>query len=328
MPQNKLYDSNVVTIKRFNEEYRITWNKSMRIKGMEEVKDNVSRETLSANVRKELPVLSQAEKYRKFSESLIRAKSKVREYILCNEFSHFVTLTADPSKFRDRFDVKSVADKVTQTISNYNKREGVKKGFKVTYVLIPEKHPTSGAIHFHGFMNLPLNEIRINKNGYPEWGVYADKCGFMSISILRDKNRAASYIAKYMAKDMMSTTLADKGSHAYYASKGLNKAMTVYQGHAEFMPDIEWDWMHPDGYCAVKTLTPGALRSFVKDLFPRGFLRVENTPFDPPEFIDVKVLYENKKTIDKLLRVRYNKKCKGDVPLKMNYISYNRRERK
>lgn len=317
MSQKKLYDSNVVTIKRFNDEYRVTWNKSMRIKGMEEVKDNVSRETLCSDSRKELSAPSQAEKYRKFSESLVRAKSKVREYILCNEFSHFVTLTADPAKFRDRFDVKSVADKLTQTISNYNKREGAKKDFKVTYVLIPEKHPTSGAIHFHGFMNLPKDEIRINKNGFPEWGVYADKCGFMSISILRDKNRAASYITKYMAKDMMSTTLADKGSHAYYASKGLNKAITVYQGHAEFIPGMEWDWIHPDGYCAVKVLTSGALRSFVKTLFPRGFVRVENTPFDPPEFIDVKVIYENKKVVDKLAKKRYSNSGRGNTPQKV-----------
>lgn len=325
MSQNKLYDSNVVTIKRFNDEYRVTWNKSMRIKGMEDTKDNVSRETLASNVCNEPSVHSQADKYRKFSESLIRAKSKVREYILCNEFSHFVTLTADPLKFRDRFDVKSVADKVTQTISNYNKREGTKKDFKVTYVLIPEKHPTSGAIHFHGFMNLPLDEIRINKNGFPEWGVYVDKCGFMSMSALRDKNRAASYITKYMAKDMMSTTLDDKGSHAYYASKGLSKAATVFQGHAEFSPNIEWDWVHPDGFCAVKTLTKGAFSAFVKDLMLPGFCSVEFSPFDP-ELVDVKILYENKKAIDKLRSIRHNRKCKGDVP-RMNYIPYYRRKK-
>lgn len=327
MHQSKLYDSNVVTIKRFNDEYRVTWNKSMRIKGMEETNDNVSRETLASNVCKESSAHSQADKYRKFSESLIRAKSKVREYILCNDFSHFVTLTADPKKFSDRFDVKSVSDKVTQTISNYNKREGHKKGFKVTYVLIPEKHPTSGAIHFHGFMNLPSDEIRTNKNGFPEWSVYVDKCGFMSMSVLRDKNRAASYITKYMSKDMMATTLADKGSHAYYASKGLSKAVTVFQGHAELSPLIDWDWIHPDGYCAIKSLTKGALSAFVKELMLPGFRSVEFSPFDP-NLVDVKILYENKKAIDKLLSIRYNKKCKGDVPLKMNYISYNRRKRK
>lgn len=330
--QNKLYDFDVVTIKKYSDDnYRVTWNKSMRIKGQENVSDsecdtphniqNLSRETLT-----------QKEKYVKFSESLIRAKSTVRDYILCNDFTFFVTLTCNPDKFRDRYDVKTTADKITQTISDYNKRQGKVKGFKVIYVLIPEKHPTSGAIHFHGFMTLPEDELRTNKNGYKEWGIYADKCGYMSISKIRDINKAASYITKYMAKDLMSTTLSDRGSHAYYCSRGLKKPELFFQGHAKILPGTEWDWIHPDGFCAVKNVTLAGLKVFVDTRFfqeykvLKHFRKVEFTPFDP-EFIDVKILYENKKTIYKLRSIRYTRKCNGDVP-RMNYITYNRRKRK
>lgn len=38
----------------------------------------------------------------------------------------------------------------------------------------------------------------------------------------------------------------------YYASKGLEKAVALYRGHANYTGN--WDWIHPDGYVKIKTL--------------------------------------------------------------------------
>ena len=74
-----------------------------------------------------------------------RAAARVRDIALCNQFSHFVTLTLDAAKV-DRFDMSAVLHKLRIWLDNRVRRRGLK------YVLVPELHK-DGAIHFHGFFN-------------------------------------------------------------------------------------------------------------------------------------------------------------------------------
>ena len=125
----------------------------------------------------------------KLENNLSRAKSKVRELVLCNEFEYFVTLLLSPRKIK-RTDLKLAITRINRIISDMNKM----RADRVTYVLIPEKHK-DGAWHFHGFIHgLTKNDIRINQNNYPEWKQYADKLGFMNMSKIENKDRAKLFV--------------------------------------------------------------------------------------------------------------------------------------
>lgn len=72
-----------------------------------------------------------------------RAAARVRDIALCNEFTHFVTLTLNAAKV-DRYDMSAVLKKMRIWLDNRVRRRGLR------YILVPELHK-DGAIHFHGF---------------------------------------------------------------------------------------------------------------------------------------------------------------------------------
>lgn len=74
-----------------------------------------------------------------------RAAARVRDIALCNEFTHFVTLTLDAAKV-DRYNMSAVLKKMRIWLDNRVRRRGLR------YILVPELHK-DGAIHFHGFFN-------------------------------------------------------------------------------------------------------------------------------------------------------------------------------
>lgn len=80
-----------------------------------------------------------------------RARTKVRDLALSNEFRYFVTLTLDGGKV-ERYDVRAVTKKLNAWLDNAVRRHGLK------YVLVPELHK-DGAIHFHGFINDALRVV-------------------------------------------------------------------------------------------------------------------------------------------------------------------------
>lgn len=91
-----------------------------------------------------------------------RARTKVRDLALSNEFRYFVTLTLDGGKV-DRYDVAAVTKKLNQWLDNAVRRHGLK------YVLVPELHK-DGAIHFHGFVNDALRVVDSGTVIPPEGG--------------------------------------------------------------------------------------------------------------------------------------------------------------
>lgn len=74
-----------------------------------------------------------------------RAKARVRQIALANDFDYFVTLTQDPGKV-NRYDEKESIRKLSKWCENQVQRYGLR------YVVIPERHK-DGAIHYHGFMS-------------------------------------------------------------------------------------------------------------------------------------------------------------------------------
>ena len=141
-------------------------------------------------------------------ESRRRARSKVRDIALCNQFTHMFTWTLDP-KLVDRYDPEQVYKKVRPFLSNMTQR----KDFR--YVVIPEYHilkpgEERPAIHFHGLCSLGSVRIersmkrgrpRYDKHGRPVYNMTDWGFGWSTVVPLDDNyERAVNYVTKYISK--------------------------------------------------------------------------------------------------------------------------------
>lgn len=193
----------------------------------------------------------------KLDSNICRARAQVREYGLCNDWEYFVTLTLRPDG-RDRYDLKAYRRQLSQWLRDMRKQTGA----DLHFLLVPEKHQ-SGAWHMHGlFASLPSDSLVLfdsrqhlphhilDKLGRGQtvynWPAYAEKFGFCEVEPLRNRDKAVSYITKYITKDL-ACSVSQMGAHLFYASKGLNRAETLKRGHLQQPLDFAFE----NDYCGV-----------------------------------------------------------------------------
>lgn len=236
MPMSKSspYIADQYIIKQLGEHtIKITYCKCLRESGWEDEREH--KDKCSVNTEK-------------LSNNLSRTKSTVKELVMCNEWDYWCTFTIDKEKY-DRYNLKAYIKDLSRFLLNYNRY--CNDDEKVKYILIPEQHK-DGAWHMHGFIKgIKEKDLYTNIHGYLTWKQYESKFGFISMSKLESKEKASSYMMKYMTKDI-EKNVTGLNAHMYYASKGLKHATELYRGSALFKG--EYDWEHPDGYCKVKTI--------------------------------------------------------------------------
>lgn len=151
----------------------------------------------------------------RFDSNLCRARSTVRNLILCNRFDYFCTFTFSGEKI-DRYNFKACKKRLSDLFKNYKNRYA--PDFK--YLVIPEFHK-DGGVHFHGMVNgirpgdfsVPDMIYKRNKKTdaltlvpntkkYVDWQYYSQKLGFFSCSAVRDVEACANYVTKYITKDL------------------------------------------------------------------------------------------------------------------------------
>lgn len=180
-----------------------------------------------------------------------RARRKIFDYCICNDFDLFITLTLDASLI-DRENPAAVIKKLNSFLGNRVKRKGLK------YIGVPEYHK-NGGIHFHflttscGFelvdsgtvsiegRKKPIKKSTAKKYGIPEsewhtvYNVVDWKLGF-STAIFTYGSRGA--VAQYMSKELCKSvqkTLVQNGSidkiggRWYYHGGDLKKPLVVYE---------------------------------------------------------------------------------------------------
>ena len=228
------YIRDVFTVKQYGEHtVKIAYCSTIREKGWEDDRQHAAKGSVNTD---------------KLENNLSRAKSTVKEYALCNQWDYWCTFTIDPQKY-DRFNLDNFAKDFAEFLHNYNRR--CPEEYRVKYLLVPEQHK-DGAWHMHGFLKgIKPGDLYTNKHGYLTWKQYEKRFGFISMDSIKDMDKAASYILKYMTKDA-DKNVTELNKHMYYASKGLDKAVELYRGKADFHGN--WDWEHPDGFFKVKTL--------------------------------------------------------------------------
>lgn len=177
----------------------------------------------------------------KLKPSVSRARSRVLEIGLCNDWDYFITITLDKNKY-DRYNLDKFRKDLAQWIRVRERSLG-----DIKYLFLPERHQ-DGAWHIHGLIKGDLkSEFTPFKSGvhpkylvngdFANWPRLADKFGFVSVARLRSKEGAARYMCKYISKAMDKLSL-EVGKHLYFASFGLKRAekYVVFGYVPEFEP--------------------------------------------------------------------------------------------
>ena len=183
----------------------------------------------------------------RFESSVVRSRSRIAELGFNNPWKYFFTFTLSPEKMTEwglsRHDLNGVKVKLAKAFNNYRNRRA--KDFR--YLCIPEPHK-DGAVHFHGFlMGVPESDLTINQNGYLDFPYFAERFGWVSIDPLKNREKAAAYITKYVSKSMFSGYDGGKDNndkdkndkngasidfhkHLYFCSKGLTRDRVIAVG--------------------------------------------------------------------------------------------------
>lgn len=160
------------------------------------------------------------------ADSLKRAKDKIQDIALCNNFQYFVSLTFNPKKV-DSFDVFKVKKAVKIWLDN-----GVKR-HNFSYIAVPEYHK-SGRIHIHALISGDLQLVDSGKRHYgkiiyniSDW---QEKFGFCTaIPIDGNINHLAYYVTKYITKGN------DKiFGRFYWSSRNLTRSPEIQYFNTDF----------------------------------------------------------------------------------------------
>lgn len=163
----------------------------------------------------------------------VRSRNQIKDYILSNDFDMFWTLTFSSDRESDQLCFSRLANWLKYMKKKYGLFE---------YIFIPERHK-DGCLHFHGVTGRFKGSV-IN-SGVKHKGVNVYNCndwnyGFSTISMVRSKEKTASYVTKYITKSL-SQEIVGKGKKKYWSSRGLRKPEETYFEYVPFDDKIP-DW--------------------------------------------------------------------------------------
>lgn len=141
-------------------------------------------------------------------KSFVRTKKTVYDIARANCWEWFLTFTFSPDKV-DRYSYEECASKMSNWLKYMRKQCP-----DMVYLVVPEKHK-DGAFHFHGlFSNCFKLGLRFSgyydNSGRPIFNVGKYNYGFTTATQVSDSKRAASYLSKYITKDLCSVSMNRK----------------------------------------------------------------------------------------------------------------------
>lgn len=162
---------------------------------------------------------------RKKVDNMKRAQQKVYDIARSNSFTHFITLTFDPEKV-DSYDYSACCSSLLSFTKLLNRHA-------CTYVLVSEKHE-SGRYHFHGLIT--LGSLSLSRAASPYDGSFLSdeqgrviynlpqyNLGFSTATEISDSARTASYLSKYLTKELS----VPKGKKCYWASRSCERPLVT-----------------------------------------------------------------------------------------------------
>ena len=185
--------------------------------------------------------------------SLRRAKKRIGDYILCNDFDLFVTFTMN-SKHGDRKDSEASRKKLIGWLKNQRNRNG-----KFRYIVVPEFHGDKKALHFHSLIGgytgtveqaiNPKTGRPLIQKGKPTFQIPGYTLGYTNVKLIgskqEDRSRLSAYLKKYIIKDMP----VFEGKQRYWVSKHLELPLI------ENNPEQWYHHVEPDWWCEFENGT-------------------------------------------------------------------------
>jgi hypothetical protein len=159
-----------------------------------------------------------------------RARTKVRRYCVANRLVYFWTLTYPGDGEHDPKHVR------THIRSFFRRLRGV-AGEALPYVWVTEWHKTDHGLHVHFAINRFVDQAiveRIWRHGYV-WVEGPSGWAATGAEQREQARRVASYIAKYLTKDVGRTPA---GMHRYEVAQGFQPRSVVFAGTSP--GDLYW----------------------------------------------------------------------------------------
>ena len=237
---------------------RLGYNDGYLRPDRDNIEDNFMKE--NEQIRKAVEK-RRAERNENRMDSIKRSKDKVFDIVYQNEFKYFVTLTLCESDKVDRRNPKDVIRVLSKWLNNAVTRKGLQ------YILIPEYHPSSGAIHAHALINdcfrledsgrriyhgkawkvEDLEKYRVYTGGLkPVFNIPDWKYGFSTaIPLDGEVARVAYYITKYVTKDIQKIF-----GKFFWSSKNIVRDTNVHYLNVDYnaVPKKEYSPMYGLGF--------------------------------------------------------------------------------
>ena len=168
--------------------------------------------------------------------SCSRSCSLIKEYVLCNDFDYFFTLTI---KDDIKYNYAACCEYIKNSFKEYARR-CKRQDIEFKYIYVFEK-TKKGALHVHGFIS-GLFDLYLNKYGYKS-SLYFDHIGFQNYSDSSSVN--AFYLIKYIIKSPI-----EELPHNFYKSRNLKKADISYI-HDNFAEFFNLSWTFENQFCKM-----------------------------------------------------------------------------
>lgn len=147
------------------------------------------------------------------ARSLRRSMQSIYEIARSNSFDYFVTFTFS----ENRYDYDSCKSKLLQWLKNFQKRKA-----RIEWLCVPEQHK-DGAWHFHAMIQGDMSAYLVAGLHDGRYIIPSYRFGINELEPIRDSNRCAAYITKYITKEL---ALCLKNKRRYFYSAGLKKPVT------------------------------------------------------------------------------------------------------
>lgn len=170
-------------------------------------------EKLPLSIRKLWSDKPKTSEYQLLDRSMRRAKTEIKDIILCNKFDMFATFTfngdeKNVEKFGYTVHNRQDPNELKAVMSKWLKAQRRKYG-KFEYIIVPEFHKDGRSLHFHALFNGYKGNLADSgqyKNGRKIWHISGYSHGHSSIVKIKqttqDVGRVGSYLTKYVTKDM------------------------------------------------------------------------------------------------------------------------------
>lgn len=150
-------------------------------------------------------------------KSIDRSHRILKDLIMCNNFTHFFTLTISPGSM-NRYDDELVQSKVKIWLNN------IRRHNSIGYIIVPERHK-DGALHFHGLIK-DVSTLELYDSGHRDRSgrtIYHTKkypYGFHDFTEIGNQEAVSMYVRKYIAKQFETK---EKFKRRFWATKNLKR---------------------------------------------------------------------------------------------------------